>query len=1079
MNWTNDGSYYSSDISIQPKGKETANGDFASDTFVANFVKNGFYLINLYTTEGGHVQFDIETISTEELAGQTVRAVAETGYNFVKWIDSNGNTLTTDDVLKIDASDVTSDTWVTAVFEANTDAEITYRTDPLRGTVTVESEIAIVGGTAQGSKAIPKEGYRFISWVDEQGFNASYFADWTGIFAPSGSQVYNGAVYTAIFEPDSYDHYLRMGTDSAEHGYIISPDYDNTVDDQVQSMYISEALNGDLVVPATIEAVAYEEYLFDHWELNGEIITRNIDGEDVPLGSTIPSGFNVGKYLYPWPEDPEDETHFYSRDNYLIACYIDNPNITTHKIEYKIKTSDGGNGGTITNTEDTWVGSNTSTIRGSKATPNTGYKFGGWIEYIDDTQTTYRVLASSSFDSTFVPAGDRMNPLQDTTYYALFYKEGAYVGYNMNLSGVDVTWKGPATWAVASGVGAPMYYSSKNDYKFGDTIHLSADYIPEADGYYFMGWFDKDRPNKNSGYSGRNATIYKRPEVEAGKDITFPYGTYYSTGSRFTLEALWFGMNTENLMVPYDGGEKSITGSEFVNGGTIAEANAPSRYREALASLMSDLVLVETYYQIYDENGEITEDIAHENDGTTKVPKFSRTEPGTYKVRLTSVWKWGDEEISLSKDAYLIIYPATVKINKIWIDWYNETGIRPDEDEFTVKLNQGSNQNVTVAQAAGNSNASEPIWIPEAADKWSKTYENVLVRPTTTGTDQTSNYYNYTADEIVPTYYTKLSETRVVSEDKLSTEITIVNRIEKHPITFIKHNEEDDPLSGAEFVIKMIENARFDDNEATAADKQPNKQLTWTVNVGSQTVDLYEGFYQIDETVAPTNYAKIGTQYFTVKNGVVTLTDVNKNPLGNTGAITITNDTENGESSFIIRDGRGQEITLKKVGVNNTDQSGTQTNLGGAKFTIYEATGTNKDRKGAVVEVDGTELENLTSANTTGIFWSGTLPAGDYLIEEIEAPAGYNRMSALIKMSIDGNGVSLGHVGTVGTPPYNAPSESEGVWTITLINTAGVELPASGGPGTTWIYLLGTMLLLGCGITLVVRRRMTMKPKQS
>ena len=44
----------------------------------------------------------------------------------------------------------------------------------------------------------------------------------------------------------------------------------------------------------------------------------------------------------------------------------------------------------------------------------------------------------------------------------------------------------------------------------------------------------------------------------------------------------------------------------------------------------------------------------------------------------------------------------------------------------------------------------------------------------------------------------------------------------------------------------------------------------------------------------------------------------------------------------------------------------------------------------------------------------------------------------------------------------------------------GVELPSTGGPGTTWIYLLGAILLLGCGVTLIVRRRMaTMESKQS
>ena len=44
--------------------------------------------------------------------------------------------------------------------------------------------------------------------------------------------------------------------------------------------------------------------------------------------------------------------------------------------------------------------------------------------------------------------------------------------------------------------------------------------------------------------------------------------------------------------------------------------------------------------------------------------------------------------------------------------------------------------------------------------------------------------------------------------------------------------------------------------------------------------------------------------------------------------------------------------------------------------------------------------------------------------------------------------------------------------TYRIINSSGVELPNAGGPGTTWIYLIGSLLLICCGIALVTRRRM-------
>ena len=44
--------------------------------------------------------------------------------------------------------------------------------------------------------------------------------------------------------------------------------------------------------------------------------------------------------------------------------------------------------------------------------------------------------------------------------------------------------------------------------------------------------------------------------------------------------------------------------------------------------------------------------------------------------------------------------------------------------------------------------------------------------------------------------------------------------------------------------------------------------------------------------------------------------------------------------------------------------------------------------------------------------------------------------------------------------------------TITVVNEAGSQLPTTGGMGTTVLYIAGAVLVLGAGITLVVRRRM-------
>ena len=170
-------------------------------------------------------------------------------------------------------------------------------------------------------------------------------------------------------------------------------------------------------------------------------------------------------------------------------------------------------------------------------------------------------------------------------------------------------------------------------------------------------------------------------------------------------------------------------------------------------------------------------------------------------------------------------------------------------------------------------------------------------------------------------------------------------------------------------------------------------------------------------------------------------------------------------------------VILKNVGVTNTDQSQVQTILGGAKFSVYNATGDQLDQKGDEVVVDNGDesqrLTNLVSNDTTGVFWSGQLPPGTYLIEEDEAPNGYNNIGVLVKMTISNDSVTLSHIGTTGSPQqiYNEPVKDRETWVVTLINTAGISLPSTGGPGTTLIYLLGALMLLISGSWMVLYRR--------
>ena len=166
-------------------------------------------------------------------------------------------------------------------------------------------------------------------------------------------------------------------------------------------------------------------------------------------------------------------------------------------------------------------------------------------------------------------------------------------------------------------------------------------------------------------------------------------------------------------------------------------------------------------------------------------------------------------------------------------------------------------------------------------------------------------------------------------------------------------------------------------------------------------------------------------------------------------------------------------VTLEKVGVDNTIIEPEEVPLAGAAFTVYtSATGTAETD--IAKDVDGRQLKNLSSG-TNGVFFDGKLQVGTYYLEETTVPAGYYAPQGRFKLTvstttdpkIEATWVTGNDSGTQGTVSGNLQDG----YTVTVRNISGVELPSSGGPGTIWIYLLGTVLLLGCGITLIARRR--------
>lgn len=142
------------------------------------------------------------------------------------------------------------------------------------------------------------------------------------------------------------------------------------------------------------------------------------------------------------------------------------------------------------------------------------------------------------------------------------------------------------------------------------------------------------------------------------------------------------------------------------------------------------------------------------------------------------------------------------------------------------------------------------------------------------------------------------------------------------------------------------------------------------------------------------------------------------------------------------KDGLADAVfTLKKVGKTNT--------INFVKETPDEI-------NGDIYRVANTGDANITT-NKSGKFTIKGLSAGTYKLEEAKQPAGYNKLSGPVTVVIDENGKVT--VDGVDADP------------VKVENKTGTVLPSTGGAGTTMIYLIGGVLVLGSGVVLVTKRR--------
>ena len=195
----------------------------------------------------------------------------------------------------------------------------------------------------------------------------------------------------------------------------------------------------------------------------------------------------------------------------------------------------------------------------------------------------------------------------------------------------------------------------------------------------------------------------------------------------------------------------------------------------------------------------------------------------------------------------------------------------------------------------------------------------------------------------------------------------------------------------------------------------------------------------------------------TDRGSAQTMTDLPSNASGNNSNTGISGTIDFANARYNTTYTNKTKTTPIKI--LKTDQDGT-TSLPDAVFSLYT-------ESGYTAEPKQTAKTGLTSG-TDGMIDLGKLSYGKYYLVETAAPAGYILLSEPVIITVAATGVTYSQSDSSLSSSGDGISidDAAGVYTLTVTNNAGYELPSTGGPGTGLFTTLGLTLILGASILL-------------
>ena len=302
--------------------------------------------------------------------------------------------------------------------------------------------------------------------------------------------------------------------------------------------------------------------------------------------------------------------------------------------------------------------------------------------------------------------------------------------------------------------------------------------------------------------------------------------------------------------------------------------------------------------------------------------------------------------------------------------------------------------------------------------------------------------------------------------------------------TFTMHDTLSEGLTFNKDSVKVTVDGVLITNTAGGSDKYTLTYSTTTGSSGTFTIAFTETQLKglVNHTDGTTPFgATIVVEYTATLNQNALIKDVETNK----AYLEYTNDPGSSSSGTKKTPETPVYVYDFDIEIAKYDGTGGETpadkakKLKGATFILYKVEGEGSaakklyyvqdtTTKAVTWKKDEAEATKFTTDENGKATFQG-IAEGTYYLHETQAPDGYNSLKEDSKVIIT---ATYGSDGKLHTSSAISINNGQYIQVQSISNKAGAVLPSTGGIGTTIFYVLGSILVLGAAVLLIVKKRM-------